>query len=355
VHFVALDGTSFPPYEEKLGAVQLAWLKADLSFQPLDIPLVLFCHEPVVATKYVADGLKDSEQLAGVLQGRNVLGLICGHLHLTFATRLGKFPVYLTGAFAGGGDHDEWLWAGPCSDGSPQGFRLIQIKNGQLKTAYSNREGHYPLYVAAPAAPLRSHAAQSGTMEIEVVAVDFGKPVAVTAQYADQSVPLKLVSREELWATWKGTVDTSLAYDGDRVVHVASRLGDDVSTCAVHYLVVNSRAEPYQADAPAKLIFEVRGVHAASEVFFNDQLLGKVAADTPDKTVLSFDIPSERLAKVNRLTVGAGGPLSLKAFKFEYKNHVVSDLRYYRVSGHYFNKVTSASSKSQDAMYFCLP
>ncbi len=74
VHFVALDGTSFPPYEEKLGAEQLAWLKADLSFQPHDKPLVLFCHEPVVATKNVSGGLKDAEELASVLQGSQGAG-----------------------------------------------------------------------------------------------------------------------------------------------------------------------------------------------------------------------------------------------------------------------------------------
>ena len=150
---------------------------------------------------------------------------------------------------------------------------------------------------------------QSGKIEIEVVVVDFGKPVEVTARYADQPVPLKLASREELWSTWKGTVDTSLAYDGDRVVHVSSRLGDDVSTCDIHYLVLNGRAEPYRADAPAKLTFEVRGVHATeTEIFFNDKPLGTVAANTPDKTVLSFDIPSDRLAKVNRVTVRTGAP-----------------------------------------------
>ena len=309
VHFVALDGTSFPPYEEKLGAEQLAWLKADLSFQPHDKPLVLFCHEPVVATKNASGGLKDSEQLAGVLQGRKVLGIFCGHLHLTFtSTRLGEFPVYQTGAFCGGGDPDQWVWGGPNSDGSPQGFRLIQIKNGQMKTAYSNREGHYPLYVSSPLAPLKSHTAQSGKMEIEVVAMDFGKPVEVTAQYDDQPVPLKMVSREELWSTWKGTVDTSLAYDGEHVVHVSSRLGDDVSTCDMHYLVLNGRAQPYRADAPARLTFQVYRVHAAEENFFNNKPLGTVAANTPDKTVVSFDIPSDRLAKVNRVTVRAGGP-----------------------------------------------
>ncbi len=40
VHFVALDGNRLDPYREELGAEQLAWLKADLSFQPHDKPLV---------------------------------------------------------------------------------------------------------------------------------------------------------------------------------------------------------------------------------------------------------------------------------------------------------------------------
>ena len=49
----------------------------------------------------MSGGLKDAEQLAGVLQGRKVLGIFCGHLHTTFSTRLGDFPVYQTGAFCG--------------------------------------------------------------------------------------------------------------------------------------------------------------------------------------------------------------------------------------------------------------
>ena len=169
-------------------------------------------------------------------------------------------------------------------------------------------------------------------------------------------MPLKLASREELWSTWKGTVDTSLAYDGDRVVHVSSRLGDDVSTCDIHYLVLNGRAEPYRADAPAKLTFQVRGVYAtAKEILFNGKPLGTVAAKTPDKTVLSFDIPSDRLAKVNRVTVRTGGPFRLANVKLEYKKHAFYDLRYAAFEPHDFSKATSASSRPEDALYFCLP
>lgn len=343
VHFVALDGTRLP-YQERLGAEQLEWLKADISFQPHDKPLVLFCHQSVVAMK------EDAVQLAGVLQGRNVLGVFCGHLHTTFSTRLGDFPVYQTGAFCG-----QW-WSGPCIDGTPQGYRLIQIKNGRLKTAYTNREGRYPLYVALPTGKVmptgKVTQAQSGKIEIEVVVVDFGKPLEVTAEYADQAVPLKLASREELWSTWKGTVDTSRAYDGDRVVHVSSRLGNDVSTCDIHYLVLNGRAQPYRADAPAKLTFQVRGVYTtAKEILFNGKPLGTVAAKTPDKTALSFDVSSDRLAKVNAVT----GRFRLANVKLEYKNHSFYDLRYATFEPHDFSKATSASSRPEDALYFCLP
>jgi len=345
VHFVALDGTGIDPYGERLGAEQLAWLEADLSFQPRDKPLVLFCHESVVA-------LTDTKQLAGVLQGRKVLGIFCGHLHTTYCTRLGEFPAYQTGAFCGAWE------GGPCLDGTPKGFRFIQIKKGQMKTAYTNREGRYPLYVSSPAGPMASsHTTQSGKIEIEVVVVDFGKPVEVMARYADQPVPLEFVSREELWSTWKGTVDTSLAYDGNRAVHVASRLGDDVSTCDIRYLVLNGRTQPYEADGSATLAFVVYGVHAAEEIFLNGKPLGTVAANTPDKTTVSFDIPSDRLAKVNRVTIRAGGPFYVQSVNLKYKKDVICDPRYYRGwEGHHaVAKATSASSRPEDVLYFCLP
>jgi hypothetical protein len=354
VHFVALDGNRLDPYREMLGPEQLAWLKADLSFQPHDKPLVLFCHQSLAATtpaNYLSGGIKDAKQLADVLQGHKVLGGFCGHLHRTFCARLGDFPVYQTGAFCG-----QWE-SGPCSDGTPKGFRFIQIKNGRLQTTYTNREGRYPLYVASPTGTVeQTTPSQSGKIEIEVVVVDFGKPLEVTARFADQPVPLTVASREDFWSTWKGTVDTSLAYDGEQVVHVASRLGDDVSTCDIRYLVLNGRAEPYQADAPAKLSFEVRGVHAAeARIVFNDKPLGTVAAKTPSKTVLSFDIPSDRLAKVNRMTVRTKGSCRLASVKLEYKKHSVYDLRYVVFEPHDFDKTTSASSKREDALYFCLP
>jgi hypothetical protein len=340
VHFVALDGTRLP-YQEKLGAEQLAWLKADLGFQPKGKPLVLFCHQS-------APKLLDTKELASILHDRNVLGIFCGHLHSTFTTHLENIPVYHTGAFCG-----TW-WSGPNMDGTPQGFRIVQIKADRLKTAYSNREGRWPLYVASPSAT----SVQSGKVPIEVVALDFGKRRELTAQYAGQSIPIELASREELWSTWKGTVDTAKAYDGDRVVRVSSRAGNDVSTCDVRYLVFNSRPEPYQTDAPAKLKVDVRGVHGVSAVLLNGKPLGTIPANTPNGATLSFDIPHDRLTKIVQVTVRASGrrsAINVGPIWLEYKKAKFQDLRYASFARHSISGAATAGTEPKKDWYFCLP
>ncbi len=340
VHFVALDGTSLP-YQEKLGAEQLAWLEADLGFQPKGKPLVLFCHQS-------APKLLDAKQLGGILQGRNVWGIFCGHLHTTFTTKLANIPVYHTGAFCG-----QW-WSGPNIDGTPQGFRLVQIKAGRMKTAYSNREGRRPLYVASPSAS----SVQSGKVAIEVVVLDFGQRLEPTAQYAGQSVPLKFASREELWSTWKGSVDTAKAYDGDRLVRVSSRTGADVSTCETRYLVFNGHPEPYRAEAPAALKFEVRGLRGACEALLNGKPLGTIPADAPNGATLSFDIPRDRLTKIVQVTIRAAGrrnAIRVGPIWLEYKKTKLQDLRYASFERHSIGGGAGAGVEPKKDWYFCLP
>jgi hypothetical protein len=122
--------------------------------------------------------------------------------------------------------------------------------------------------------------------------------------------------------------------------------------------VLNGRAEPYRADAAATLKLQVRSVHAAHEILLNGQPLGTIPADTPNETTLSFDIPSSRLAKVNRVTVRADtqrGPFDLGPIELEYKKNRLFDPRYAKFENHYFGTATSAGSKSEKDFYFCLP
>ena len=108
-------------------------------------------------------------------------------------------------------------------------------------------------------------------------------------------------------------------------------------------------------DAPASLSFDVRGCGSEATILFNDKPLVTIAAKTPAKTVASFDIPSDRLAQLNRVTVRTDGPCRIANVKLDYKKHAVHDPRYAVFEPHDFNKATSASSRPEDALYFCLP
>jgi len=341
IHFVALDGTSLP-YQEKLGEDQLAWLNADLQFQPDDKPLVVFCHQSLPT-------LRDASELQKILQDRKVLGAFCGHLHRTFTTQLDNVPVYHTGALSGA-----W-WSGPNPDGTPQGFRLVQITGGKLKTAYTSREGANPLYVSAPAAS----SVHAGPIEIEVLVVDFGRRVEVSATFADSQVPLQPAPRDDLWSIWTGTVDTRQAFDGDRVLTVVSQRGDETSSCEMRYLVINGRAESYAAGASATLKMQVRGIDAPNEVLLGGHPLAVIPADTPKETTLEFALAQERLGKLNRVTIraaeqGAGkDQFSVGPVWLEYQGKRIYDLRYVTFERHAIGG--SDPTRAEKDLYFCLP
>jgi len=341
VHFVALDGTSLP-YQERLGSRQLAWLAADLAVVPAERPVVLFCHQSIPQ-------LRDAQELADVLKGRRVLGAFCGHLHQTFTTRLGEIPVYLSGAMSGA-----W-WSGPNIDGTPQGFRLVRIRDGALSTAYFGREGATPMSAVSPLAT----SVLSGEVEVEAVVADFGQPVALEAAFAGQPAAFAQVGREELWSVWRGKVDTRPAFDGDRVLKLTARRGGETGAFEIRYLVENGRAEPYQAAASATLSMQVRNVDASNPVLFNGEPLGVIPAGTTNGATVAFEVDRGRLGRLNRVTVQAGPQgkgkdlFSVGPVWLGYRGRRIHDLRY--ASFERFFIVGDDPRRSEKTLYYCLP
>lgn len=341
VHCVALDGTRVP-YKESLGAEQLAWLASDLKAQPVEKPILMFCHQALYS-------IADAKELTSVLKGRKVLGAFCGHLHQTFTAEQSDYPVYMSGAMSG-----SW-WSGPNIDGTPQGFRLVQIKGGALKTVFAGREGACPMSVIAPVAT----AVKSNVMDVAVAVVDFGQPAEVSASYDGHPVQLRSSTREELWSIWRGDVDTRTAADGDRVFRICAKTKESVVTNEIRYLVVNGREEAYAALAPATLKIQVRGVDAEEAVIFNGEPLGAIPASTPKETTLVFEIGKERLKKINRVAISAGAQgkgkdqFSAGPVWLEYKGKKIHDLRY--ASFERFTIVGDDPKRSEKALFFCLP
>ncbi len=343
VHFVALDGTSLP-YQERLGSNQLAWLEADLALQPAGRPLVLFCHQSIPS-------LRDAKLLAELLQGRNVLGAFCGHLHRTFTATFAGFPVYHSGALSGA-----W-WGGPNIDGTPQGFRLARFRDGRLKTVYTNREGTYPVSIVAPLADT----VQTGAVQVTVSVTDFGRPAEVDANYCGQTVTLRPASREEHWSFWTGTLDTRAALDGDRTLTVTATCERAVSAFAIRYLVDNGSPEAYTARGPVTFRLQVRGgIDAPGEVRVNGGPLGEIPQGATNETVLAFAILPERLRKCNRVTVRAGrhgqgwDRFSIGPAWIEYQGKRIHDLRYASFERHGVGGSRPADQREK-ILYYCLP
>jgi predicted MPP superfamily phosphohydrolase len=340
VHAVALDGTSLP-YQERLGAEQLTWLAADLALQPLDKPLLLFCHQPLYA-------LKDAKDVAAVLRGRRVLGAFCGHLHRTFDTTFAGVPLYQSGATSGA-----W-WSGPNIDGTPQGFRFAQVKGGALKTVYVGREGKTPLSAVSPLAS----AVLTNDFEAEFALLDFGRPADLSAAFDGHPVAFSLASREALWSFWKARVSLDGVSDGDRVLHVEARQGTDSSTNEIRYLVDVGRPPPYRAGAAATLSLQVRAVGAACAVAVNGRPVGEISAGTADETTLSFPVPQELLQKLNRVNfqvadaVHGRQALSVGPVWLAYKGRKIHDLRYASFERH---AVSGDPRYAFHALYYCLP
>ncbi|HOR97489.1 MAG TPA: metallophosphoesterase N-terminal domain-containing protein [Kiritimatiellia bacterium] len=342
VHCVALDGTSLP-YQERLGSNQLAWLEADLALQPAEKPVLLFCHQSIPS-------LRDATLLAECLKGRNVLGAFCGHLHRTFTATFAGFPVYHSGALSGA-----W-WGGPNIDGTPQGFRLVQFRDGKVKTVYTNWEGAYPVSIVEPLADT----VQTGAVKVTVSVTDFGRPAEIAANYCGQPVALRLDSREELWSFWSGTLDTRTAFDGDCTLTVTAICEQVSNTFAIRYLVENGRSGTYAAAEPARLCLQVRGgIDAPGEVQIHGEPLGSIPQGTTNETILAFAIPPERLRKLNRVTVlaarqGQGWDrFNIGPVWIEYQGKRIYDLRYASFERHGVGGTHPADREK--VLYYCLP
>ena len=289
VHFIALDGTMLQQdrhYQERLGEVQLGWLRQDLNLLPADKPVILFCHQ------VIAD-LRDANELAEILRGSKVLGAFCGHIHTNYTVPFLDFTVYVSGALSGA-----W-WSAPNFDGTPQGYRLIRIKGGSMKTVYTNRDVFSPVAIISP----RASDVVSGYVEAEAAVVDFGQTCTVKAEFSGQPVAMRQISREELWSFWRGTVDTRLTNDGICALKMAVNRDVSPDGYEVRYLVENGKREPFLAKGPAVLVLQTRGIRENIEVLLNGKALGTIPAGTTNETQLTFSVSPELLQRMNRVTL----------------------------------------------------
>ena len=144
VHFIVLDSigiTDDRAYEGRVDASQLAWLAADLKALPAATPIIVSIHIPLVTafesyepppTKPSAHhglSVANAYEVIALFEGHNVLGVLQGHTHINETVNWKGVPYLTSGAVCG-----NW-WHGTRM-GTPEGFTVVQVKNGKLSTRY---------------------------------------------------------------------------------------------------------------------------------------------------------------------------------------------------------------------------
>jgi len=141
-HFIVLDSIGIEYYKifrAHFDEEQLAWLKADLASAGTTTPIVVVTHVPIATVLGtlshhpgnrpgpIAD---NSFAVHSLLAGHNLKLILQGHLHVWQKSEYQGVQYLISGAVSGA-----W-WEGPM-DGTPEGYTLCQVRNGQIYTSYA--------------------------------------------------------------------------------------------------------------------------------------------------------------------------------------------------------------------------
>ena len=144
VQFFVLDSigiTADRAYEGRVDAAQLAWLQRELGTVPVQAPVIVVSHIPLVTAfaSYVpvpaveaphhGMSVANSDEVIRLFEGHNVLAVLQGHTHINERVEWHGVPYLTCGAVCG-----NW-WRG-VRMGTPEGFTVVSVRNGRLTTRY---------------------------------------------------------------------------------------------------------------------------------------------------------------------------------------------------------------------------
>jgi 3',5'-cyclic-AMP phosphodiesterase len=142
-HFVILDSIEYQPDHSFIGHVsdeQIEWLTVDLAGQPAGTPIVIIVDVPLATSVFSYLGPETYKSASGVtvtnaaqvidcFGSHNVIGVLQGHTHVNETVIWKGVPYITSGAVCG-----NW-WRGSRL-GIPEGFTVVELANGKMKTRY---------------------------------------------------------------------------------------------------------------------------------------------------------------------------------------------------------------------------
>ncbi len=134
VHIVTIKNINYKgnhKYDEMISAVDMEWLKKDLSYVPDSITVLLNMHAPGWNKMETQDNIDNAQELAEVLAGHNV-HVFCGHTH--FFENVEVTPtLYQHNIAAACG---AW-WKGNLNRcGAPNGYMTVEMNGNDISWIY---------------------------------------------------------------------------------------------------------------------------------------------------------------------------------------------------------------------------
>lgn len=143
-HFIVLDSIWPTPdrlWEGRIDDAQLHWLGDDLGRIERGAPIVVITHVPLLSG-YLAYGPKpngtprydtvsvaNASDVIALFEGRNVLAVLQGHLHINELVNYKNCQYVCCGAVCG-----NW-WHGPHL-AFPEGYTVVSLRDGQISWQY---------------------------------------------------------------------------------------------------------------------------------------------------------------------------------------------------------------------------
>lgn len=205
-HCVVLDPNEWVDEAQfyRIPDYELEWLQQDLAHRE-GKPLLVFFHEPTTSWQNrteVLDLLKEHQST-----------MFSGHWHFDVLMDSQGISEQVTGALCG-----EW-WYGSCPDGSPQGYRIVQVDSEGISSFYKGVGADRQIDVIAPGAIASGQATLTAQIYTEHGAIQ-------EVCYQVDGVELddvQLVEEGELWDIATALWDTAQVVPSYHTITIEAR------------------------------------------------------------------------------------------------------------------------------------
>ncbi len=225
-HCIVLDPNEFLDGNQfyRIPDYQVEWLRKDLSYRQ-GKPLLVFFHEPTITWE-------DRTEVLNLLN-QHTTKMFSGHWHMDALIDSQGIPEQVTGALCG-----EW-WRGDCMDGSPCGYRLIQVDEENIFSFYKGVGIERQINITSPE-PLIS----GETIVTAQVYTEY-PPLQEVRYQIDQGdvIPMK-IEKGGLWDVTTAIWDTTSLEEGYHTITIKARDQEELFSQQIEVKVSQSEIMP---------------------------------------------------------------------------------------------------------------